>query len=364
MNLTFNKILKTFVKDKTRFEIINNLYKAKYEKYNELETFVIVLSTFANIVYYITDCYISQRIILETIVFRFAPIFSMFIALIISKSQLDYKTKLLSIYVHLHFCTVMMIMSMYFLDDTKHAQEGFIVLHFLFLGVAIVSPLRISVISHSFMIINIMLSSLIIHNYYHIELIYITNIVCIGGVAIIASTIDKTYTESYIKDLKLEDLSIRDQLTKAYNRNIIKSITDDLGRPLQEKAFIIMIDIDKFKNINDTYGHGNGDVILKSVANIVRDNIRDDDMFIRWGGEEFIVYLKYAYYEKAKFIAERIRTEVESSKNGICDVTISLGVSSCSRDIELEKSIENADKALYYSKNNGRNRTTLYADIR
>jgi two-component system cell cycle response regulator len=125
-----------------------------------------------------------------------------------------------------------------------------------------------------------------------------------------------------------------------------------------------MLDIDRFKNLNDTYGHLTGDEVLKNVARTIQLNVRQVDVAARYGGEEFIVLLPDADIELAKIVAERIRQSVETSKTAFNgkdhQVTISLGVAKYNPEIdetELDL-IERADKALYQSKQNGRNQTT------
>lgn len=132
---------------------------------------------------------------------------------------------------------------------------------------------------------------------------------------------------------------------------------------------VIMFDIDHFKNFNDTYGHACGDYVLITVAKIIKNSIRTQDMASRYGGEEFTVMLPNTLKEDAMQVAERIRTNIESAifnyENKQMRVTISGGVSVF--DVEknpvssAKEFVEQADKALYVSKTSGRNRIT-YAD--
>ena len=130
---------------------------------------------------------------------------------------------------------------------------------------------------------------------------------------------------------------------------------------------VIMFDIDHFKNFNDTYGHACGDYVLISVSKIIRSNVRQQDMASRYGGEEFTVMLPNTLKEDAMAVAERIREIIEETdfvyEGQHMRVTISGGVSVYDKDLnpvqETKELVEQADKALYVSKNNGRNRITF-----
>jgi diguanylate cyclase len=133
-----------------------------------------------------------------------------------------------------------------------------------------------------------------------------------------------------------------------------------------ESLSLLFLDIDYFKKVNDTYGHSSGDIILKGLADILKDTCREFDIVSRNGGEEFSVLLLDCSDSNAVRIAERIRKNIESNKfyisNGtsIC-VTISIGVSTypgVTNDIDML--VENADLALYQAKRTGRNKVVLY----
>jgi diguanylate cyclase (GGDEF)-like protein len=154
-----------------------------------------------------------------------------------------------------------------------------------------------------------------------------------------------------------------DGLTGIANRRTFDGAIQQLVE--DRKAFaLIMIDIDKFKLVNDTYGHLVGDDVLKFLATILSDFAEDGDLSFRYGGEEFGMLLLNKYELDAYQLAEEIRAKVAEtiSPSGEA-ITISLGVTSFQeRDIHPKTIIERADKALYQSKENGRNRTTIYKD--
>jgi diguanylate cyclase (GGDEF)-like protein len=128
---------------------------------------------------------------------------------------------------------------------------------------------------------------------------------------------------------------------------------------------IIMMDLDFFKNINDTYGHACGDAVLQHVAQIILKSIRSADVAARYGGEEFVVLVSKPGKKVVLEIAERIRATIEASKvsykDVLLEITISCGVACYNRkkDFSPHIMIERADKALYKSKQDGRNRISM-----
>lgn len=157
---------------------------------------------------------------------------------------------------------------------------------------------------------------------------------------------------------RLEYTNTHDSLTGAYNRQMLKP-------ELFKDHFIIMFDIDHFKRVNDTFNHEMGDKVLKKVVEIVKASIRDNDMLIRYGGEEFIILVDGESNKKdAHEFADRIRRNVEeqtfitedvNDSNYICPVTISMGIGYVDEKFSLEENIKVADTFLYEAKNNGRN---------
>jgi diguanylate cyclase (GGDEF)-like protein len=159
----------------------------------------------------------------------------------------------------------------------------------------------------------------------------------------------------------LVTMSETDPLTGVGNRrhfvNRARQALLDAVR-LRTPLTIVLLDIDHFKRLNDTYGHAVGDDALVMVANVCRRGLRAHDVFCRWGGEEFIALLPSATLETGCLLAERLRTSVaEAAIEGVPPVTVSIGVAELSRGFEtLDEVIANADRRLYMAKDAGRNR--------
>ena len=161
----------------------------------------------------------------------------------------------------------------------------------------------------------------------------------------------------------MSKLVITDELTGIFNRRgTLNSLDVEVarskrfGRPLS----ILMIDIDLFKHVNDTYGHAIGDTVLRAVADSIQNTLRDTDMLGRIGGEEFVAILPELEKNGAMDAAERLRECIE--KNQMCfidsqiPITISIGISFYRTNDDSLMLLERADKALYVAKKNGRNR--------
>ena len=161
----------------------------------------------------------------------------------------------------------------------------------------------------------------------------------------------------------------RDPLTGAFNRRAFHAIAEHIiARARRERSAVslVILDLDHFKTVNDTYGHMAGDAVLKRVVDLVHEVLRAQDVLVRLGGEEFAMLLPATAEDKAHHVAERIRLAVEDELFDIgataVRITTSLGVTSISAMngvVEIDNLIERADVALYQAKDAGRNQVCL-----
>ena len=167
---------------------------------------------------------------------------------------------------------------------------------------------------------------------------------------------------------KLQELSIHDSLTKVYNRRyFMLRFLEEFGRAKKFNLDLsfLMLDVDHFKKINDTYGHLVGDAVLREVARLIRENVREIDFIARYGGEEFSAILPETDKAGAIMLAERIRSRISQEKIRVFDETlttsISIGVASFPQNtLHADVLIEISDKALYKAKTSGRNRISWF----
>lgn len=170
---------------------------------------------------------------------------------------------------------------------------------------------------------------------------------------------------------KLLELSTTDQLTGCYNRRMAVEFgqlamtqTMRSGRAIS----LLMMDIDDFKCINDTYGHPKGDDVIQSIAHIAKRNLRGADIIARWGGEEFVVLLYDSGSDGAYQVAEKIRSDVENmnqqaSWHSLPKATVSIGYTTYeSGSDSFYNLVKCADDAMYFAKQNGKNRVIQYTE--
>lgn len=164
-----------------------------------------------------------------------------------------------------------------------------------------------------------------------------------------------------IEDVKaLQHLASTDPLTGLANRRGgERHIASEIARARRERRPLscILLDIDSFKQVNDTFGHQAGDQILRDVSNVLRRTVRAYDVVVRWGGEEFLLVLPGVDLELARALAERVRVAVEHmDTHGIGAVTVSAGVARFDEDYDFPTALRIADRRLYQAKAGGRNR--------
>ncbi len=153
--------------------------------------------------------------------------------------------------------------------------------------------------------------------------------------------------------LKFKRRSETDEMTKILNRATIEREFKDVLK--KTNGSVMFLDLDKFKHINDTYGHEKGDKVLKEFSEIVCNKIRSTDIFGRWGGEEFVLVLPETDFENAIKKAEKIREKIQNHDFRF-PVTVSIGVSDFKKGEKIDDVIKRADECVYKAKNEGRNR--------
>ena len=165
---------------------------------------------------------------------------------------------------------------------------------------------------------------------------------------------------------QLQKLANTDPLTDLYNRRVfLERLAEEsarLARNDGQSTALLMIDLDNFKRVNDTYGHSTGDAVLRQFANIMRETVRTIDIAARLGGEEFAILLPNTTQEEAMCLAERLRKRIADTEfyyeKGVVRMTISTGAALLTADdIEGDAVLNHADAALYEAKDAGRNQS-------
>ncbi len=171
---------------------------------------------------------------------------------------------------------------------------------------------------------------------------------------------------------KMQDLTIIDELTGLYNYRYFRNkLFDEMRRAdrYHQKMSLLMLDIDHFKELNDSQGHQTGNIVLQEIAAVIKQAVRDVDIVARYGGEEFMIILPQTDADNARMIAERIRSQIDqsffSNSQGQRHIkaTISIGIAVYPNgSLSATQLLEKVDKALYLAKNRGRNRVCMVSD--
>ncbi|MCR4902402.1 MAG: GGDEF domain-containing protein [Butyrivibrio sp.] len=182
----------------------------------------------------------------------------------------------------------------------------------------------------------------------------------------ILNFLERTSIELDAINKDLGKIAYTDQLTKIYNRwELEHKINETIASSKEDStpASLIFMDIDHFKHVNDTYGHDVGDMVLKAVVDIIRDNLQPQHVFGRWGGEEFIYVLPETGLHKAIEFAESLREQIDMNCFvTVKHVTMSFGVTQLKNGDTLEAFVKRADEGLYMAKECGRNRVFVNSD--
>lgn len=206
----------------------------------------------------------------------------------------------------------------------------------------------------------------------HVE--FVSNVYLVGVEKVIQCNIRNITEQKMAQDAlrkseaSLRELSMRDHLTGLFNRRYLEeNLKREILRAKRKTSLlgVIMLDIDRFKHSNDTFGHAAGDYILKEVGNLLLGNIREEDILSRYGGDEFIIILPEISEEAVLGRAEHLRDQTEQhqynfKRKNIEGITLSIGVAIFPENGKnLETILHSADLALYQAKHNGRNRVEL-----
>jgi diguanylate cyclase (GGDEF)-like protein len=166
---------------------------------------------------------------------------------------------------------------------------------------------------------------------------------------------------------KYENSAHFDVLTGIYNRRRFIELVDKhiiIAAKKNEPTFVFMLDLDHFKSVNDTYGHDAGDEVLRVIAGRVKETVRPYDLFGRFGGEEFIMFISASDGNSAVNFGERVREIIQSApvifEGNAIPVTTSIGIAKASPEVSFDTALKLADKALYKAKKHGRNRVEIH----
>ena len=355
----FKMILKpvSIAKDKR-----NDFYQSKYDHFKFLVLWVIVISCVIEMTFFVSDCSAALGFSENTLLTRFLIIVPLGIYIFAFKHVSSYKIMVPFSYVMIHACMLSVVWTSYYISNVQNLREGFLVLQLMFLIVGIASPKTYHCIFHILLIGDMILASTF-NNFNGID-----TMISLDGASLIAVCafefiFENAYAEMYNTQKKLEDVALHDQLTGAFNRSKLNMMCmEDTSELTLRNAGFILLDINEFKKINESFGHDTGDQIIKELYKIIKVCTRGDDVCIRMGGEQFLIIVPNQGLARTKEIGERIRTHVANKKDAPCTFKISVGTT-IYKGGDYHVAINLADKALKFAKENDVDLVVAYEDM-
>lgn len=349
---------------KIRPELRKDFYQSKFEYYKKVATYCAYLIGLLEVTYFVSDCIIFGRFAYETVIPRLSIILPLIIFFILVPRANTYQFGLHLYYMIPHAAMWSTIWAIIYLPNKDFSREGFIIMHFAFLAIGMAMPLIYHIPIHACLLLNIIISNTFNH-YQYFSLMIALALPLYVGVCLMLWIQENAYADQYLIRKQLEKSYVTDELTETYNRHKLSEIVDRYSERFlfDKKGYLLILDIDFFKQVNDTYGHESGDIILKFVATELKSQIYERDYLIRWGGEEFVIILVDYSLRQASSFAEKIRYDIETTDNGVCPITVSIGLTNYTTNENYHKNIDRADQALYYAKEHGRNQVVNYANI-
>ena len=339
------------------------MLESKFRTYGKLSLYSAIVTIFVTATFYVIDCIYVKDIYSPSLPFRCGLIAAALVMYAIYSKSDNYVVKrlLLALIPHMTFLCC-------FLSHLVTKNSGTISLSLMMLLFGLFAsnfPLRLRDMVTSTITFGAEITLALVfltpdHLLESVIFLYTSLIIT----AILSFSVDKNYQMQYEAEKQLRNLSVTDALTGCYNRkkatDLLISGTNRIKGRLPMS--MLMLDIDHFKNVNDTYGHEMGDEVLKFIATTTRDCIRNEDYLFRWGGEEFVIVLINTKLKGAGKVAERIRraiaTENKNSVNHDIPITVSIGVAEYDGE-SFDLSLKKADELMYKAKTTGRNKVVM-----
>ncbi len=337
-----------------------SFYQAKYQYYRKFNLYGFAAFCCVFIILFVTEISDNITITVSSLLIRCLVLIPYAALAFLDRYYKDYR--ILSIISHVLAHTIILTsMDLVILNQSPAtAPINFIFMGYLLLIASFCAPPGYSVISQWLLLIEILIASKLMHiDNFYLLFIYAFQVVLMLN--IISIFVTKLFHDNYLKTRKLDYITFHDQLTDVYNRNMIRRLVNKEERFnfTKNPLCILLLDIDYFKKVNDTFGHDQGDVILKRVAKTITETLSVKSYCLRWGGEEFLVLLEGCELNEGVEKAEEIRKKIEGIHDLVCPITISIGVSLYAGE-EYLHSVKNSDQALYKAKAGGRNQVQTY----
>lgn len=335
--------------------------KFRLEYFYGFTVLVGVIAIFCSAIWILKDLkFVGDSDIWNCSIYRLIPLIMLpFYFIFKNKKQYTWVLTFLSVWLSI----LSTLLFSYKVSDGGLTGDGWISYYVLFFGLSMSVPYQsITFISNvAYTLLVVLTSDQYFGTIHYTESIWrpiTTGIIIGGGLMIAAILMGKAIARLYDTEEKLKGLAKVDMLSGLYNRHKLDDITDDGN--LRKPSTLMIIDVDKFKDINDAFGHLGGDDAIVYTSNILRSICRKNDILVRYGGDEFIII--FDGFVDENIIFKRLKKSL--TKDNKYHITFSIGAYNCSKEnLNLDTAIRLADKALYYSKNNGKDQLTIYSAL-
>lgn len=331
-----------------------DFYEQKCSYYQFFVKAILITACIASLSYLISDYQLNNHSIMPTLIPRFSIFVPMVIYILAEQKVKDYRIKTFLNYCLLNTIVFVTTWAVYFLDDKTHFSEGATIMNLVFLICCLGSRPAAGVIGYAVFFLQILVSHQVNH-YENLDVILSMNIPCCVAITMAHILLNLGELDHFLTSKKLEHALITDPLTGVYNRHKMEQLVPE-NEIIDTKLPItlVMLDIDHFKQVNDTYGHYIGDKVLHYLGRTLRREMSVENVVIRFGGEEFVVFLSGCTAAEGYERMDKFREMISAAKDRPVEFTISVGVVAYSGN--FKESIKAADDALYHAKESGRNR--------
>ena len=328
-------------------------YEAKSKYYQLYIKFSLIGGCLFSMGYLVSDYQLNGNRLLPTLIPRLSILIPLILYLVFSKRTINARRKMWMDYILGHMMVWATIWAIYHLQIRTHASEGFTIMNLIFLTLGFGSSPAACGVSYLVFLAEILGSNQFNH-YANLDVILSLQIPCALAVLVSQMFLTMVYLDHYIVAKRLEKALVTDQLTQLYNRHKLDSMVrcnklSGCRMPL----VMVMLDIDFFKKVNDTFGHYVGDETLVYLGQELHKTFDGENMVFRYGGEEFVILMQNCEVEEAYHKLEEFRKRIDASTDSPVDFTISAGMVEYNGN--YRKAVLRVDHALYQAKKHGRN---------
>ena len=331
-------------------------YERKLDYYQFFIRIALIATGIASLGYLYSDYQLNGGNVYPTLIPRLSILIPLTLYIVCEHRIRDYRLKVFADYLLMHCIVWATIWSVYHLEDKTHFSEGSFSMNLIMLVIGLGSNGLAGICCYAVFFAELIISDAFNH-YTNFEIIMSLNIPCAIAVLSAQFILSMSFLDHFLTELKLEKSLVTDPLTQVFNRQKLETMTEaNVIEGAIMPVTVVMLDIDLFKSVNDTYGHYTGDQVLRYLGKKLTEHVRKSDYVIRYGGEEFLILMNGCSVGEAYTRMENIRADIQNADDRPAPFTVSAGVASYEGDFKA--AVTHADEALYLSKNNGRNKVT------